>query len=519
MDGFGISREARGNAILAAKKPNLDAIEARYPFTSLQASGIAVGLPWGEAGNSEVGHLTMGAGRVIYQHLTRITSSIQEGTFYENPTFLHAIEHVRTNQSQLHLLGLVSSGSVHSYIDHLYALMELLQRSGLERVYLHVITDGKDAPQNEAAAFLRQIEERIMARSPRVVIASIVGRHWAMDRDEQWDRIRKAYELLTQGASASFNDASAYLEQSYANGITDEYIEPACRIENGGAVGRIKSGDGLIIFNFREDSVREIAAAFAKDAFDSFPREKISNLAMVTLTQYDKNLPGVQVAFPPLEINWPVARAIAGAGKTQLHIAETEKYAHVTYFFNGGIEKPFPDEDRLLVSSSPVPHFDEHPEMKTPEICAKIIERIREYDFILGNFANGDLVGHTGNFSAVVKAIEVIDESIGKIRDAVLAVGGVLVITADHGNAEQKIHPISGEAITKHTSNPVPLYLVGKSFARQAERNPGAVRKKRETTGGILTDVAPTILELMRIPKPEEMTGTSLVPVLTSDPE
>lgn len=519
LDGFGITLEHRGNAILEASTPNLDGIEKRFPFTTLQASGVAVGLPWGEAGNSEVGHLTIGAGRVIYQHLTRVISAIQDGSFYENSAFLGVINHVKKEGSSLHFLGLVSSGSVHSYINHLYALMELAKRSGLEKVFLHVITDGKDAPRDEGALFIKKLENTIREQYPSIVIASILGRYWAMDRDEQWERIERAYGLLVRGIGVPFTSASAYLTDSYAKGTTDETIEPAYLTREENIIGRIAPGDGLILFNFREDSVREITGAFSKDGFSGFPREKIRNLSIATLTEYDKNLTGVSAAFPPLEIHWPLARVLSSAGKSQLHIAETEKYAHVTYFFNGGIEKPFPEEDRILVTSKSVPHFDDSPEMKTPEITERIIEHLGDYDFILANFANSDMVGHTGNFQAVVKAIEVIDVAIGRLRDAVFAKDGILLITGDHGNAEQKIHPFSGEPITEHTANPVPFYLVQKSLERLSDRSPDLIQKKHATTGGILTDVAPTILELMHLSKPEEMTGTSLIAYLTSEPE
>ncbi|MDP3727087.1 MAG: 2,3-bisphosphoglycerate-independent phosphoglycerate mutase [bacterium] len=514
LDGFGVSLQVRGNAIHAAKKPNLDLIERSYPFTTLQASGASVGLPWGEAGNSEVGHLTMGAGRVIYHHLPRIIVAIKDGSFFSNPALAHAIEHVRANGSSLHLLGLVSSGSVHSYLEHLSALLELVGRSKLERVWLHIITDGKDAPAHEAKTFVGKLDERIREKNPNVSIASLVGRFYAMDRDEQWERVRRAYELLTEGKGSPFTDPADYLTRSYAAGESDEFIEPGYREEGGKPLGRITEGDGLIIFNFREDSVREITAAFAREAFDAFPKKRIANLKVVTMTEYEKNLPGVEAAFPPLEISSPLGRVLAFAGKTQLHIAESEKYAHVTYFFNGGDEKPFPDEDRILVPSSAVPHFDDQPEMKAPEITAKIIERIGEYDFILVNYANADMVGHTGNFDAAVKAVEALDQAIGELMAAVTKQGGVLIVTGDHGNAEQKIHPQSGEPITEHTANPVPFYLIGERFKLPAERSPWDIAVQKKEIGGILTDVAPTILELMELPQPPEMTGKSLLPAL-----
>ena len=518
LDGFGVSLTERGNAIQAAAKPNLDLIEHRFPFTTLQASGAAVGLPWGEAGNSEVGHLTMGAGRVIYHHLPRVIVAIEDGSFFENPAFGGVIEHVRQRGSSLHLLGLVSSGSVHSYLDHLWALMELTGRAKLNPVWLHIITDGKDAPPTEAGKLIPGLEERIRTKYPGVAIASLVGRFYAMDRDEQWDRVRSAYELFTGGRGSAFQNPAEYLAKAYGRGTTDEFIEPAYREENGEAVGRIRPGDGLVMFNFREDSMRELTQAFTRETFDAFPRERLPNVNIATMTEYEKNLPGVAAAFPPLEISSPLGRVLSLAGKTQLHIAESEKYAHVTYFFNGGTEKPFPDEDRILVPSSGVPHFDEKPEMKAPEITAKILERIGEYDFILANYANADMVGHTGNFEAAVKAVEALDQAVGRIMLAVLEKGGVLLITGDHGNAEQKIHPQSGEPITEHTSNPVPFYLVGEPYKLAQERASGEITARKKEVGGILSDVAPTVLELMALPQPPEMTGKSLLPVLLRKP-
>ncbi len=514
LDGFGVSLSSRGNAIHAAAKPNFERMERRYPFTTLQASGTAVGLPWGEPGNSEVGHLTMGAGRAIYHHLPRIIGAIQDGSFFSNPAFTAVVEHVKSRGSALHLLGLVSSGSVHSYLDHLYALIELVRRSELGPVWLHVITDGKDAPPDEAAKLLPELEARLRDRAPSITIASLVGRFYAMDRDEKWERVRSAYDLLTQGRGSAFTDPAVYLAAAYARGTTDEFIEPAYREENGQAVGRIKDGDGLIIFNFREDSVREITEAFTKEIFDAFSRERQPNLKVATMTEYEKNLPGVQAAFPQLEISSPLGRVLALAGKTQLHIAESEKYAHVTYFFNGGTEKPFQGEDRILVPSVAVPHFDDQPEMKAPEITARILERLGEYDFILANYANADMVGHTGNFDAAVKAIEALDGAIGGLMPAVLEKGGALSGTGGHGNAEQKIHPHSGEPITEHTANPVPLYLVGKQFERGSDRTPQEIITAKKEPSGILTDVAPTILELLQLPQPPEMTGKSLLPAL-----
>lgn len=514
LDGFGVSLHLRGNAIAEARKPAFDLIEQYYPFTTLQASGAAIGLPWGEPGNSEVGHLTMGAGRAIFHHLPRIIMAIHDGSFYENAALRGVARHVRDHASALHLIGLTSSGSVHSYLDHLYALLEFAAREKLERVWLHAITDGRDAPPQEAERFIAQLEQRLEARFPKAAIASLIGRFYAMDRDENWDRIQKTYELMTRGRGAGFQDPVEYFRQSYARGKSDEFIEPAYREENGQPVGRIGAHDGVIFFNFREDSMRELVRAFAAEPFDEFPRQRLEGLRVATMTEYEKNLPGVAAAFPPLEITRPLGRILAEAGKRQLRVAETEKYAHVAYFFNGGQEKPFPGEERILVPSRSVPHFDEHPEMRAPEITAAILERIAEYDFILSNFANADMVGHTGNFAAIIKAVEALDESVGKIQEAVLARDGVLLITGDHGNAEEKIHPYSGEEITEHTANPVPFYLVSSSYRRTEPRSAEAIRARKKEPAGILTDVAPTILELMQLAKPPEMTGKSLLPIL-----
>ncbi len=517
MDGFGISLQERGNAVREALKPNLDYAEKYFPFTALQASAVAVGLPWGEAGNSEVGHLTMGTGRVIYHHLPRIIVSIHDGSFYKNQAFVNVVEHIRKNQSSLHILGLASSGSVHSYIDHVYALLELAKRENVPRVFLHVINDGKDAPPQEAKIFIGQLQERIAALYPNTVIASLVGRFYAMDRDRKWERVKRAYDLLAGEAGSSFVNAEDYIAKSYELGIFDEYIEPAYLVKDGAIQGRVRPGDGLIIANFREDSMREITEALVSDDFSAFPREKIANLKVATMTEYEKNLGGVEAAFLPLEVNWPLARVLSAAGKNQLHIAESEKYAHVTYFFNGGVEKPFAGEDRILIPSLAVAHFDERPEMKAREITEKVIANMGEYDFILANLANTDMVGHTGSFEAVVKAVEVVDECVGRLTAEILKNGGVMLLTGDHGNAEQKINPISGETLTEHTVNPVPFFLIGRDYQLKKQRTPEDIRLLKKETGGILTDVAPTVLDLIQLAKPPEITGKSLLDMLLAE--
>jgi len=514
LDGFGVSPEARGNAILGAETPHFDRIEEQFPFVTIQASGVAVGLPWGEPGNSEVGHLTMGAGRALYHHLPRIIVAIHDGSFFKNPAFQNVIEHVKARKSALHIIGLTSSGSVHSYADHLYALLELVTRSGLPRAWLHCITDGKDAPRQEAEKFLARLEERLRARHPTIAVASLIGRFFAMDRDGQWERIKRAYDLLTGAGGAAFQDPLAYIAHAYQAGGSDEFLEPAWREENGRAIGRIAPGDGVIFFNFREDSMREITAAFASRSFSAFERRTIDDLAIATMTEYEANVPGVQAAFPPLEIHWPLARVLSVTEKSQLHIAESEKYAHVTYFFNGGQEQAFAHEDRILVPSLSVPHFDEHPEMRAAAIADKVIENLAHYDFILANFANADMVGHTGNFGAIVKAVEVLDQQVGKLMQAVLDRNGALVITGDHGNAEQKVHPLSGEPVTSHTTNPVPFYLIANDRRLSTPHTKEEILVKKREPAGILIDVAPTIIALMDLPKPDEMTGKSLLPVL-----
>lgn len=515
LDGFGVSLDRIGNPVAAAKTPVFDELDRRYPFTVLQASGVAVGLPWGEAGNSEVGHLTMGAGRIIHHHLPRIISSIRDGSFFENAAFKKAIAHVRANNSRLHIAGLVSSGSVHAYSDHLIALFELTMREKIPEVYLHIFSDGKDAPPRGGAAFIAELERRIAIEWPHIRIASVVGRSFAMDRDNHWDRIKAAYQLLTSGAGEAIRSVSEYLDASYRRDASDEMIPPArVTTASGVPLATVKENDALIFFNFREDSMREITRAFVEDDFDAFERgPKISNLIVVTMTEYKKGL-GALAAFPPLNISWPLARVVGEEGLRHLHIAENEKYAHVTYFFNGGVEEPFKGEERILITSVIASHPDEFPEMRAPEITAKIIENFGAFDVIIANFANADMVGHTGNFNAAARAVEALDEALGALLNTVLTHGGVMLVTGDHGNIELKRDLVTGEKLTKHSLNPVPLYLVGKDFKRAAPRSDDEIRRLKSEVGGILTDIAPTILELLNIEKPAEMTGESMLTLL-----
>ena len=433
LDGYGVNTKVPESTWRYAKRPAFEKMEKFYPFTTLQASGAAVGLPWGEEGNSEVGHLTMGSGRIIYTHLPRIIMSIRDGSFFENPAFLKAVEHIKKNNSRLHLLGLFSSGSVHAYVDHVYALLEFARKQGLGELYLHLFTDGRDAPPREAANFLKFFEMRLVQNYPWAKIASIIGRDFAMDRDGRWGNIEKTYNLLTSAEGRPYQSASLYAEKNYQSGLADEFIEPGFLAENDKPAGRIQGGDAVIFFNYREDSARELASAFVTEGFDKFPRKKIVDLFFITMTQYDSKF-AAEVAFEPLSIKYPLAKILSDAGLKQLHIAETEKYAHVTYFFNGGEEKSFQGEDRILIPSVETAHFDDFPQMSAEAVTDVVLSSLDKYDFILANFANADMVGHTGNFDSTVRAIEALDAAVGKIAPKVLGAGGAMIETADNGN-------------------------------------------------------------------------------------
>lgn len=511
LDGFGVSREAAGNPVAAAQKPVLDSFERRFPFMTLQASGVAVGLPWGEAGNSEVGHLTMGAGRVMYHHLPRIIHAIRDGSFFNNPALKAAAAHAREYHGRLHVAGLVSSGSVHSYAEHLEALLEFAEREKLGKVLIHVFTDGKDAPPKEGASFLRAFETRRAQDYPGARIATVMGRFFAMDRDGKWDRTERAYRLMTQGEGTAAASAPAYLESAYEKGVTDEFIEPAVVLREGDVAPVVRQGDALVFFNFREDSMREITRAFAEDGFDKFPREKIPDLYIATMTEYEKDMPGVSAAFVMPDVSHTLGAVLADAALRQLRIAESEKYAHVTYFFNGGQERPYAGEDRVLVPSLSVAHFDEAPEMQSREIAGRVVANLDAYDVLIANFANADMVGHSGDFQAAVRAVEAVDRALGELAAAVRNKNGVMLVTADHGNVELKRNPLSGERMTEHSLNPVPFFLVGEGFRRPSDRTDEAIADEKSRVNGILTDIAPTVLDLLGIPKPAEMTGASLL--------
>jgi 2,3-bisphosphoglycerate-independent phosphoglycerate mutase len=511
LDGWGISNNTQGNVLKETLLPTIDKLDRYYPMTTLQASGISVGLFWGESGNSEVGHMAMGAGKIVYQNLPRITLSIQDRTFFSNKALSAAMDSVKENGKALHLMGLVGQGSVHAYAEHLFALLEMAKEKGLKEVYIHAFTDGRDSPQTSGTKAIQDIENHIKSIGVGK-IASLCGRNWAMDRNNNWDRIEKAYRMLTEGKGIEATDPIKCLQDSYAKEITDEYIEPSVIIEDGKPVGIIKNDDAVIFFNFREDRARELTKAFVLPGFADFKRELLK-LNFVTMVEYEKDLP-VEIAFAPETLRGGLGEALSNAKMNQLRIAETEKYAHVTYFFNGGKEDPWPNEDRLLVPSPAVSRFDEAPEMSAAIVTEKLLSAIEseKYDFILVNYANADMVGHTGNEQACITAVKAVDKSLSLLIPAVLKKGGCLFITADHGNVEEIKNYQTGQINTEHSSNPVPLWFVAPDNHRE-KKSEEIVRQQSEV-GGLLSDIAPTILSLLGIQKPSEMNGESLLPLL-----
>ena len=501
LDGYGLNDRTEGNAIALANTPVMDKLMKECPFVKGNASGLAVGLPDGQMGNSEVGHMNIGAGRIIYQDLTRITKDIEDGTFYNNEVLLKAMENCKKNDSDLHLWGLLSDGGVHSHITHLYGLLEMAKRQGLTKVYVHAFLDGRDTPPASGKDYIEQLEAK-MKEIGVGKVASLSGRYYAMDRDNNWDRVRKAYDSLVAGEGVMAGNAVKAMEDSYANGVTDEFVLPTVITENGKPVSLVKQGDSVIFFNFRPDRAREITRAFCDDKFTGFERKGgFLSLTYVCFKDYDESIPNKLVAFKKEEIKNTLGEYLAKNGKKQLRLAETEKYAHVTFFFNGGIETPNVDEARILVNSPKVATYDLQPEMSAPEVGVDLVDAIKsdKYDVIIINFANPDMVGHTGVIPAAIKAVEKIDELVGRAVDAVKDVDGVLFICADHGNAEKMIDYETGEPHTAHTTNPVPFILV----------NYDKGVKLRE--GGCLADIAPTLLEIMGLPQPAEMTGKSLI--------
>ena len=514
LDGFGIAAPSRSNAISLAKTPNFDKYASNYPIMPLTSSGEAVGLSWGENGNSQVGHLSLGSGLIPYQLLPRITKSITEGDFFDNEAFLKACQHAKDNKSSLHLMGLVSSGGVHSYNEHLYALLELAKQQEVSEVFIHVFLDGRDTPYNSGSTFITKLEDKI-AKVGLGTIATVSGRFYAMDRDNRWPRVEKAFRAMVDGqAEAKFTNPQQAIKKSYENKVYDEEFVPVVITdERGQPKGSIKDNDAVIFFNFRSDRARELTEALVVPGFEKFSRQYFQGLFMVTMAQYEKDLP-VTVAFPPLEINMPLARVLSEAGMTQLHIAETEKYAHVTYFFNGGKETVYKGEDRVLVPSPQVTSYDQKPAMSAREVTAKVTQAIKEskYDFIVINYANPDMVGHTGNLQAAIEAVEILDQLVGELIETILSYDGVALITADHGNLESMYDLQTGVLEKDHTNNPVPLFVIGKEFAGKSVL-PGSTGAdlSRVTPVGVLADIAPTVLKIMGIKKPPEMTGGSLI--------
>ena len=509
MDGWGINPRKEGNAIALARTPNIDRLVREWPHTAVKTSGAAVGLPEGQMGNSEVGHQNIGAGKRVLQDYTRVSESIRDGSFFSNPALLKAIEHVKKNSSQLHICGLLGNGGVHAHESHLEALLRLAHMHDIERIYIHSFTDGRDTSPTGGIEFMRLLQTRAgeIGGAHAAKVATVSGRYYAMDRDNRWDRTGMTYFAMTRGEGQHANSAVEAIQQSYDKGITDEFIIPTVIIEDNHPVAVVKAGDALIHYNFRPDRARQLTKAFvmkelppqAEGKFNRGPR--IEDLQYVMMTEYEEGL-DAEVAYRADEVEMPLARVISEAGLRQFHTAETEKYAHVTYFINGRRETPFPGEERLLVPSPKVPTYDLQPEMSAAGVTDTAVEHIRggQYDLVIMNYANADMVGHTGVIEAAIKAVEVVDTGVGRVVEATLAMGGGLLVTADHGNAEQLIEYDTGKPFTAHTTYPVPLYLVVPSLA-----------DARLRTDGILADVSPTILQILDIPQPKDMTGKSLI--------
>lgn len=496
LDGFGVGLEAekRGDAIKAAKKPNIDKLFAENPVTKIGASGLDVGLPDGQMGNSEVGHTNIGAGRIVYQELTRITKSIEDGEFFENEALLKAVDNAAQEGKALHIMGLLSNGGVHSHNTHMYAIVELAKKKGVKNVYVHAFLDGRDVPPTSGKDFVEECANKLKEIGLGK-IATVMGRYYAMDRDNRWDRVEKAYSAMVYGEGNKACCPVKAVEESYANDVTDEFVVPTVCEEN----ATVKPGDSIVFFNFRPDRAREITRIFVDPEFKGFERKNgFFPLTYVCMTQYDASMPNVEVAFKPQSLKNTIGEYISNKGMTQLRIAETEKYAHVTFFFNGGVEQPYEGEDRILVKSPAVATYDLQPEMSAYEVTDKLVAAIKtgKYDMIILNYANCDMVGHTGVFEAAVKAVEAVDECVGKVVTAIREMDGVALITADHGNADKMIDT-DGSPFTAHTTNLVPFCVVG---------YPCELRE-----GGRLADIAPTMLKIMGLPQPAEMTGESII--------
>ena len=500
LDGYGLNEKTEGNAVAQAKTPVMDKLMAEYPFVKGYASGLSVGLPDGQMGNSEVGHLNMGAGRIVYQELTRITKEIQDGDFFKNEALLAAMNNAKENDSSIHFMGLLSDGGVHSHITHLYGLLEMAKREGLSKVYVHCFLDGRDTPPASGKGYIEQLEAK-MKEIGVGQIGVVSGRYYAMDRDNRWDRVEMAYKALTKGEGVKGTDAAAAVQASYDDGKTDEFVLPTVIEKDGKPVTVISEKDSIVFFNFRPDRAREITRAFCDDEFRGFDRGSRLPLTYVCFTDYDDTIQNKLVAFHKVQLHNTFGEWLANNHMTQARIAETEKYAHVTFFFNGGIEEPNEGEDRILVKSPKVATYDMQPEMSAPQVCEKLVEAIKsdKYDVIIINFANPDMVGHTGVMEAAVKAVEAVDTCVGKAVDAIKEVDGQMFICADHGNAEQLEDYNTGEPFTAHTTNPVPFILVNADPKYALREN------------GCLADIIPTMIQLMGKEQPAEMTGTSLL--------
>ena len=499
MDGYGVNERHEGNAIYSAKTPNMDKYMAQYPSSIVHASGMDVGLPDGQMGNSEVGHTNIGAGRIVYQELTRITKSIEDGDFFENEALMGAVENCKKNGAALHLMGLLSDGGVHSHINHLYGLLEMAKKNGLDKVFVHCFMDGRDVSPTSGADFVEALVAKMRALETGR-IATVMGRYYAMDRDNRWERVSEAYKAMVYGEGNKDTSAVNAIKKSYNDNVTDEFVVPTVITDdNGEALGRISANDSVVFFNFRPDRAREITRTIVDSEFNGFEREFFSTY-YVCMTQYDASMPNVEVAFKPQSLVNTFGEYISKKGLRQLRIAETEKYAHVTFFFNGGVEEVYDGEDRALINSPKVATYDLQPEMSAPEVAEEVVKRIEsgEYDVIVLNYANCDMVGHTGIFDAAVNAVETVDICLGKTVDAIVKMGGTALITADHGNADQMIDYATNDVFTAHTTNVVPLVMIG---------GPEGAKLKN----GRLADLAPTMLDLMGLDKPEEMTGESLL--------
>ena len=502
MDGFGYREERAGNAIVPENVPFVHKLMSSYPSTTIGAGGLDVGLPHGQMGNSEVGHTNIGAGRIVYQELTRISKEIAEGTFYQNPALCGAVRNALDRGTKLHLIGLVSDGGVHSHIDHVEGLLRLAKRMGLDRVFVHCLMDGRDTPPTSGKGYILDLEAR-MEKVGVGCVASVIGRYWAMDRDNRWDRVKRGYDAMAEGIGMEACCAECAMEESYKRGENDEFVQPTVITEDGEPVAKVEEGDSIVFFNFRPDRAREITRAFIEPDFDAFTRDGgFQPVHYVSMTQYDASFANLEVAFRPQSLDNTLGQLLSDRGLTQLRIAETEKYAHVTFFFNAGVEQPYPGEDRALIPSPKVATYDLQPQMSAYEVAAEAVARVKsgKYDVMILNFANCDMVGHTGIFDAAWKAVHAVDECVRQVVEAILAQGGTVLLSADHGNAELMTDPETGEPFTAHTTNPVPLVYVD-------DNNRGVELR----ANGRLADLAPTLLDIMGIPQPAEMTGRSLI--------